>query len=67
MQYFLGVIIDKFGSLREEESQKQRDIDGFCFICGHSKFNLIHSFYIYLLLEKHSIELMIIKEVSSTI
>ncbi|CAD8103545.1 unnamed protein product [Paramecium sonneborni] len=32
-----GIIIDTFGSLREEESNKIRDIEDKCFICGNLK------------------------------
>ncbi|CAD8068825.1 unnamed protein product [Paramecium sonneborni] len=32
-----GIIIDTFGSLREEESDKIRDIEDKCFICGNLK------------------------------
>ena len=32
-----GIIIDTFGSLREEENTKNRDIEDKCFICGNLK------------------------------
>lgn len=32
-----GVIIDTFGSLREEENDKNRDIEDKCYICGNLK------------------------------
>jgi inositol 1,4,5-triphosphate receptor type 1/inositol 1,4,5-triphosphate receptor type 3 len=32
-----GIIIDTFGSLREEEGDKMRDIEDKCFICGNLK------------------------------
>lgn len=32
-----GIIIDTFGSLREEENNKNRDIEDKCFICGNLK------------------------------
>lgn len=32
-----GIIIDTFGSLREEESEKIKDIEDKCFICGNLK------------------------------
>ena len=32
-----GIIIDTFGSLREEEGDKIRDIEDKCFICGNLK------------------------------
>lgn len=32
-----GIIIDTFGSLREEESEKIRDIEDKCYICGNLK------------------------------
>lgn len=32
-----GIIIDTFGSLREEENDKNRDIEDKCFICGNLK------------------------------
>ena len=37
VQIFAGVIIDKFGSLREREHEKNNDIFQTCFICGHSR------------------------------
>ena len=43
-----GLIIDTFGSLREEEESKSEDIEEKCFICGNNAyfFNLIGSFSI---------------------
>jgi inositol 1,4,5-triphosphate receptor type 1 len=35
-----GIIIDKFGDLRESENEKAKDIEGSCFICGISKFHI---------------------------
>lgn len=35
-----GIIIDTFGSLREEENEKLRDKEDNCFICGNLKFFL---------------------------
>lgn len=32
-----GIIIDTFGSLREAEGEKNRDIEDKCFICGNLK------------------------------
>jgi inositol 1,4,5-triphosphate receptor type 1/inositol 1,4,5-triphosphate receptor type 3 len=32
-----GIIIDTFGSLREEENDKLRDKEDNCFICGNLK------------------------------
>lgn len=32
-----GIIIDTFGSLREKESDKIRDIEDKCYICGNPK------------------------------
>lgn len=32
-----GIIIDTFGSLREEESAKSQDMMDNCFICGNLK------------------------------
>jgi len=32
-----GIIIDTFGSLREYENDKNRDIEDKCFICGNLK------------------------------
>jgi hypothetical protein len=32
-----GVIIDTFGSLREQEGEKNRDIEDKCFVCGNLK------------------------------
>ena len=32
-----GIIIDTFGSLREGESAKIRDIEDKCFVCGNLK------------------------------
>ena len=39
----IGIIIDKFGSLREQENEKTKDIEGICFICGHTKFLKFYS------------------------
>lgn len=36
-----GIIIDTFGSLREEENSKQSDIKDKCFICGNEKYQSI--------------------------
>ena len=33
-----GIIIDTFGSLREEENAKTSDIQDICFICGLEKY-----------------------------
>lgn len=35
-----GIIIDTFGSLREEDHEKQEDIKSKCFICGNLKYKL---------------------------
>ena len=32
-----GIIIDTFGSLREKENEKNKDIEDKCFICGNLK------------------------------
>ena len=39
---FSGIIIDKFGDLRESENEKAKDIEGLCFICGNSKFKFVY-------------------------
>jgi inositol 1,4,5-triphosphate receptor type 1/inositol 1,4,5-triphosphate receptor type 3 len=33
-----GIIIDTFGSLREKEGEKIKDIEEKCFICGNLKY-----------------------------
>lgn len=33
-----GIIIDTFGSLREEEASKKEDILNYCFICGNEQY-----------------------------
>jgi hypothetical protein len=35
-----GIIIDTFGSLREETKQLKDDIDNFCFVCGSDRESL---------------------------
>jgi inositol 1,4,5-triphosphate receptor type 1/inositol 1,4,5-triphosphate receptor type 3 len=36
-----GIIIDTFGSLREEESNKLSDMVEVCFICGNLKYFIV--------------------------
>ena len=31
---FVGIIIDTFAVLREEEEKKKNDFENYCFICG---------------------------------
>lgn len=38
MNNLKGIIIDTFGSLREEETEKNEDIYESCFICGNDKY-----------------------------
>lgn len=38
MQMFSGIIIDKFGQLRDFELQKATDVKEMCFICGNSRY-----------------------------
>lgn len=33
-----GIIIDTFGSLREEEENKLKDMVDNCFVCGNLKY-----------------------------
>mmetsp|Transcript_30987 Transcript_30987/g.28186 ORF Transcript_30987/g.28186 Transcript_30987/m.28186 type:complete len:139 (+) Transcript_30987:1312-1728(+) len=32
-----GIIIDTFGSIRKKEVEKNKDLQGICFICGYNK------------------------------
>ena len=34
---FLGIIIDNFGTLREEEKEFRDDVQNICFICGNDR------------------------------
>ena len=36
--FILGIIIDTFAVLREEEEKKANDRENFCFICGYDRF-----------------------------
>jgi inositol 1,4,5-triphosphate receptor type 1/inositol 1,4,5-triphosphate receptor type 3 len=38
-----GIIIDTFGSLREEENNKNSDIKDKCFMCGNEKYQLLYN------------------------
>ena len=37
MNIVLGIIIDTFGSLREELDDYEKDLSNYCFICGFDK------------------------------
>ena len=41
-----GIIVDKFGELRDERSDLLKDIEGKCFICSLDR-NVIDSKYIF--------------------
>ena len=37
----LGIIIDNFGILRDEEKKFRFDVQNICFICGYDRFLLL--------------------------
>ena len=37
MFYYIGIIIDTFSMLRDQENEKIKDIRQICFICGQNK------------------------------
>lgn len=49
-----GLIIDTFGSLREQENERVADMENKCFICGIQKYHLSDSPHRFTLLAPHS-------------
>lgn len=44
---YIGLIIDTFGSLRDEEQEFQYDITNICFICGFDRYKTFNKHQIH--------------------
>lgn len=64
---FAGIIIDTFGSLREDENEKNIDIKEHCFICGNEKYVFRDDEEFIHLIERHLIENQTLEEDSLNI